>query len=96
MDRPLTTLPPIESDRLFMHPLGPDDAEAFQVMTDEPAITDVKGRPIDIKLIGRELGVRYVLEGGVRKAGQRVRITGQLIEADNGTGPSHQKLVIVR
>ena len=44
-----------------------------------------KGRAIDIKQIGRELGVRYVLEGSVRKAGNRVRITGQLIEAATGT-----------
>jgi adenylate cyclase len=41
-----------------------------------------KGRPIDIKQIGRELGVRYVLEGSVRKAAGRVRITAQLIEAE--------------
>ncbi|WP_245286715.1 adenylate/guanylate cyclase domain-containing protein [Bradyrhizobium sp. ARR65] len=40
-----------------------------------------KGKPIDIKKVGRELGVRYVLEGSVRKSGKRVRITGQLIEA---------------
>ena len=40
-----------------------------------------KGRAIDIKQVGRELGVRYVLEGSVRKAGNRVRITAQLIEA---------------
>jgi adenylate cyclase len=40
-----------------------------------------KGHAFDIKQIGRELGVRYVLEGSVRKAGNRVRITGQLIEA---------------
>jgi adenylate cyclase len=40
-----------------------------------------KGRAVDIKQVGRELGVRYVLEGSVRKAGNRVRITGQLIEA---------------
>ena len=44
-----------------------------------------KGRAIDVKQVGRELGVRYVLEGSVRKAGQRVRITGQLIEALTGT-----------
>jgi TolB-like protein len=43
-----------------------------------------KGRAIDIKQVGRELGVRYVLEGSVRKAGNRVRITGQLIEAASG------------
>jgi TolB-like protein len=40
-----------------------------------------KGRPVDVKQVGRELGVRYVLEGSVRKAGGRVRITGQLIDA---------------
>jgi TolB-like protein len=40
-----------------------------------------KGRAVDIKQVGRELGVRYVLEGSVRKAGNRVRITGQLIDA---------------
>jgi TolB-like protein/tetratricopeptide (TPR) repeat protein len=40
-----------------------------------------KGPAVDIKQVGRELGVRYVLEGSVRKAGNRVRITGQLIEA---------------
>ncbi len=40
-----------------------------------------KGRIVDIKQVGRELGVRYVVEGSVRRAGCRVRITGQLIEA---------------
>ncbi len=40
-----------------------------------------KGKAIDIKQVGRELGVRYVLEGSVRKSGSRIRITGQLIEA---------------
>jgi TolB-like protein/class 3 adenylate cyclase len=43
-----------------------------------------KGRAVDIKQVGRELGVRYVLEGSVRKAAGRVRITGQLIEASSG------------
>lgn len=41
-----------------------------------------KGRPVDIRQVGRELGVRYVLEGSVRKAADRVRITAQLIDAD--------------
>jgi len=41
-----------------------------------------KGKALDIKQVGRELGVRYVLEGSVRKAVNRVRITGQLIEAE--------------
>jgi adenylate cyclase len=44
-----------------------------------------KGRPVDVKEVGRELGVRYVLEGSVRKAGRQVRITGQLIDALTGT-----------
>jgi len=43
-----------------------------------------KGKSPDIRQVGRELGVRYVLEGSVRKAGGRVRITGQLIEAASG------------
>jgi adenylate cyclase len=43
-----------------------------------------KGRAVDVKQVARELGVRYVLEGSVRRAGQRVRITGQLIEAGTG------------
>jgi len=43
-----------------------------------------KGRTVDVKQIARELGVRYVLEGSVRKAGGRVRITGQLIQAKTG------------
>jgi TolB-like protein len=44
-----------------------------------------KGRVVDVKEVGRELGVRYVLEGSVRKAGNRVRITAQLIDALSGT-----------
>ncbi|MCK1478196.1 adenylate/guanylate cyclase domain-containing protein [Bradyrhizobium sp. 197] len=43
-----------------------------------------KGRHVDVKQVGRELGVRYVLEGSVRKAGNRIRIAGQLIDAENG------------
>jgi TolB-like protein len=43
-----------------------------------------KGRAVDARQVGRELGVRYVLEGSVRKAVHRVRITGQLIDAANG------------
>ena len=44
-----------------------------------------KGQSVDVKQVGRELGVRYILEGSVRKAGGRVRITGQLIDAITGT-----------
>jgi TolB-like protein len=43
-----------------------------------------KGQAIDLKQVGRELGVRYILEGAVRKAGGRVRISAQLIEATTG------------
>ncbi len=43
-----------------------------------------KGRSPDIRLVGRELGVRYVLEGSVRRAGDRIRISAQLIDAVNG------------
>lgn len=43
-----------------------------------------KGRSVDIKQVGRELGVRYVLEGSLRRAGNRIRVTAQLIEAETG------------
>jgi len=43
-----------------------------------------KGRAVDVKQVGRELGVRYVLEGGLRKAGDRIRVTTQLVEAETG------------
>src|SRR6185369_11669170 len=44
-----------------------------------------RGRPgVDVKQVARELGVRYVLEGSVRKAGNRIRATAQLIDAESG------------
>src|SRR5262249_53995805 len=43
-----------------------------------------KGRAVEVKQVGRELGVRYVLEGSVRRSGDRLRITGQLIDASTG------------
>jgi len=43
-----------------------------------------KGQAVDVKRVGRELGVRYILEGSVRKGGNRIRITAQLIEAESG------------
>ena len=43
-----------------------------------------KGQSVSVSRVGRELGVRYLLEGSVRKAGRRVRITGQLVEAETG------------
>ena len=43
-----------------------------------------KGRAVDVKQVGRELGVRYVLEGSVRKVGNNLRVTGQMIDASTG------------
>jgi TolB-like protein len=56
---------------------------AFFVIARNSSFT-YKGRAIDIKQVGRELGVRYVLEGSVRKSGGHVRVSGQLIEAASG------------
>jgi adenylate cyclase len=44
-----------------------------------------KGRAVDVKRVGRGLGVRYVLEGSLRKAGNRIRVTAQLVEAETGS-----------
>jgi TolB-like protein len=44
----------------------------------------VSPEQVDVEQVGRELGVRYALEGSVRKAGDRLRITGQLIDASTG------------
>ena len=44
-----------------------------------------KGRAVDVRQVGRELGVRYVLEGSVRRMGERIRVSAQLIEATTGT-----------
>ena len=43
-----------------------------------------KGRAVDVKVVGRELGVRYVLEGSLRKSGNRIRVTAQLVDAETG------------
>jgi adenylate cyclase len=56
---------------------------AFPVIARASTFT-YKGQPVDIKKVGRELGVGYVLEGSVRKSGHRVRVTAQLIRADTG------------
>jgi adenylate cyclase len=57
---------------------------AFFVISRNSAFT-YKKRTVDTKQIGRELGVRYVLEGSVRRSGQRIRISGQLVDAISGT-----------
>jgi len=46
-----------------------------------------KGKAVKVQQVGRDLGVRYVLEGSVRKAGERIRITAQLIDAGTGAPP---------
>ena len=56
---------------------------AFFVIARNSSFT-YKGKPVDTKQVARELGVRYVLEGSVRKSGDRVRVTGQFIEAESG------------
>jgi TolB-like protein/tetratricopeptide (TPR) repeat protein len=56
---------------------------AFFVVARNSSFT-YKGKPVDTKKVARELGVRYILEGSARKSGNRVRVTGQLIEAESG------------
>ena len=56
---------------------------AFFVMARNSSFT-YKGRAVDVRQIGQDLGVRYVLEGSVRKAGGRLRITGQLVDTTTG------------
>jgi TolB-like protein/Flp pilus assembly protein TadD len=56
---------------------------AFPVIARNSTFT-YKGKTVDIKKVGEELGVRYVLEGSVRKSGNRVRVTAQLIRSDTG------------
>jgi adenylate cyclase len=56
---------------------------AFPVIARNSTFT-YKGKTVDIKEVGEELGARYVLEGSVRKSGRRVRVTAQLIQADTG------------
>jgi adenylate cyclase len=56
---------------------------AFFVIARSSSFT-YKGRAVDVKQVGRELGVRYVLEGSVRRVGTHVRIVGQLVDAESG------------
>jgi adenylate cyclase len=62
---------------------GPSRSKSLFVIARNSSFT-YKGKAVDIKRVGRELGVRYVLEGSVRKAGNRVRITAQLVDAATG------------
>ena len=55
----------------------------FSVIARNSSFT-YKGKEVDVRVVGRELGVRYILEGSVRKAGDRLRITTQLVEAATG------------
>jgi adenylate cyclase len=56
---------------------------AFPVIARDSTFT-YKGQTVDIKKVRQELGVRYVVEGSVRKSGRRIRVTAQLIRADTG------------
>ena len=58
--------------------------KSFAVVARNSSFT-YKGRAVDVRQVGRDLGVRYVLEGSVRKAGSKLRITAQLVEAATGT-----------
>jgi TolB-like protein len=58
---------------------------AWLMVTARNSSAAYRGRDLDVRQVGRELGVHYVLEGSVRRVGERVRITGQLIDATNGT-----------
>ena len=59
------------------------DFRLFPVIARNSSFT-YKGKPVDVKQVSRELGVRYVVEGSVRKAGDRVRVSAQLIDATTG------------
>src|SRR5262249_43034609 len=60
------------------------NAEASATLISRNSSFTYKRHAVDVKQVGRELGVRYVLEGSVRKAASRVRITAQLIDATTG------------
>jgi TolB-like protein len=71
------------------------DGIAEDIITDLSKLTELrviarnssftyKGKPVDLKRVGRELGARYVLEGSVRRVGERVRVTSQLSDASDG------------
>ena len=63
---------------------GLSRSHAFLVIARNSSFT-YKGGPVDVKQVAGELGVRYVLEGSVRKGGDRMRITAQLIDATTGS-----------
>jgi adenylate cyclase len=58
-------------------------ARSFFVIARNSSFT-YKGKSVDVKQVGRELGVRYILEGSVRKAADKIRVTCQLVEAEGG------------
>src|SRR5207253_10383520 len=62
---------------------GPTQASGFYVIARNSAFT-YKGKPVKVRDVGRDLAVRYVLEGGVQRSGSRVRITAQLVDASTG------------
>ncbi len=78
-----------EDQEFFADGIAEDLITALSLWRQFPVIArnssfTYKGQKIDVKQVGQELGARYVLEGSVRKAGNRLRITAQLIDADSG------------
>lgn len=63
--------------------MGSDQRELVLVVTRSSTFT-LKGRALDVRQVVRELGVRYALQGSVRTAGRRIRVTGQLIDSETG------------
>ncbi len=57
--------------------------KSFAVISRNSSFT-YKGQPVDVRQVGQDLGVRYVLEGSIRRAGDRLRISAQLVECENG------------
>jgi adenylate cyclase len=95
-DRPSIAVPPftnMSSDPVQEYFAGGIAEDIITAMSRYPSLFVIArsscftytGRTVDAKQVGRELGVRYVLEGALRKAGGRIRVTAQLVEAETGT-----------
>ena len=86
---PFTNMSPDPEQEFFADGIAEDIITAlarypsFFVIARNSSFT-YKGRAVDVGQVGRELGVRYVLEGSIRSAGNRIRVTAQLVEAETG------------
>jgi len=70
--------------------MGEDERGTMRTLTaykEAMSSLTYKGKPVNVQQVSRELGVKYVLEGSIREAGDRIRIIAQLI--DSATGPAH-------